>query len=56
MIDTIDAKSMCKSGRELISLAHDTKKLSQILIFVSMDITLSDNEEADLTAECDFQK
>lgn len=48
---------MDQSRRELVSLVHDTKKLSQpILILVSTDNASSDNEEADLIAECDLEQ
>jgi len=56
VIDMSDAEFMCESRRELVSLVHDTRKLSQpILILVSMDNTSSEKDEADLIAECDFQ-
>jgi len=57
MIDTTNAEFMHDSRRELISLVHDTKKLSQpILILVSTDNTSSNNEEADLIAECHLEE
>ncbi|KIK03902.1 hypothetical protein K443DRAFT_676398 [Laccaria amethystina LaAM-08-1] len=50
VIDTTDAESMHESRRELISLVHDTKKLSQpILILVSTANT-------DVVAECDLEE
>lgn len=57
MIDASNAEYMSRSRRELISLVHDTKTLSQpILILVSTDNISSEKEEADLMAECDFQE
>ena len=56
MINSTSIELIHDSRRELVSLVHDTKKLSQpILILVSMDKTLSDNEEADLISEYNLQ-
>lgn len=57
MINSTNIEPMYDLRRELVSLVRDTKRLSQlILILVSTDNISSEEEEADLMAECDFQE